>query len=61
MIYMSPKRRRTKKQAALFWCGPALGRNERSNHGFADGHFEAMKGFWYYGNTPWLDPNGGGP
>ncbi len=42
------------------WCGPALRHNERSNNGFADGHVEAMKGFWYYAETPWLDPNRGG-
>ena len=42
------------------WCGPALRHNERSNNGFADGHAEAMKGFWYYAETPWLDPNRGG-
>jgi len=43
------------------WCGPALRHNERSNNGFADGHVESMKGFWYYANTPWLDPARGGP
>ena len=43
------------------WCGPHLRHNERSNNGFADGHVETMKGFWYYGNTPWLDPARGGP
>jgi prepilin-type N-terminal cleavage/methylation domain-containing protein/prepilin-type processing-associated H-X9-DG protein len=42
------------------WCGPALRHNERSNNGFADGHVEAMKGSWYYAETPWLDPNRGG-
>jgi prepilin-type N-terminal cleavage/methylation domain-containing protein/prepilin-type processing-associated H-X9-DG protein len=42
------------------WCGPALRHNERSNNGFADGHVEAMKGFWYYADTPWLDPKRGG-
>jgi prepilin-type N-terminal cleavage/methylation domain-containing protein/prepilin-type processing-associated H-X9-DG protein len=42
------------------WCGPHLRHNERSNNGFADGHVESMKGFWYYGNTPWLDPARGG-
>ena len=42
------------------WCGPALRHNQRSNNGFADGHVEVMKGFWYYGQTPWLDPNRGG-
>ena len=42
------------------WCGPALRHNERSNNGFADGHVEAMKGAWYYADTPWLDPNRGG-
>jgi prepilin-type N-terminal cleavage/methylation domain-containing protein/prepilin-type processing-associated H-X9-DG protein len=42
------------------WCGPALRHNQRSNNGFADGHTEAMKGFWYYGDTPWLDPKRGG-
>ena len=43
------------------WCGPHLRHNERSNNGFADGHAESMKGFWYYANTPWLDPARGGP
>ena len=43
------------------WCGPHLRHNERSNNGFADGHVETMKGFWYYSNTPWLDPARGGP
>jgi len=42
------------------WCAPHLRHNERSNNGFADGHVESMKGFWYYGNTPWLDPSRGG-
>jgi prepilin-type N-terminal cleavage/methylation domain-containing protein/prepilin-type processing-associated H-X9-DG protein len=42
------------------WCGPALRHNEKSNNGFADGHVEVMKGFWYYAQTPWLDPNRGG-
>ncbi len=42
------------------WCAPALRHNERSNNGFADGHVEAMKSFWYYADTPWLDPNRGG-
>lgn len=42
------------------WCGPALRHNARSNNGFADGHAEAMKGFWYYSDTPWLDPKRGG-
>ena len=43
------------------WCGPHLRHNQRSNNGFGDGHAESMKGFWYYGNTPWLDPARGGP
>ena len=42
------------------WCAPALRHNERSNNGFADGHVEAMKSFWYYASTPWLDPARGG-
>ena len=42
------------------WCGPHLRHNERSSNGFADGHVESMKGFWYYANTPWLDPSRGG-
>jgi prepilin-type N-terminal cleavage/methylation domain-containing protein/prepilin-type processing-associated H-X9-DG protein len=42
------------------WCGPQLRHNGRSNNGFADGHVESMKGFWYYTNTPWLDPAFGG-
>jgi prepilin-type N-terminal cleavage/methylation domain-containing protein/prepilin-type processing-associated H-X9-DG protein len=42
------------------WCGPALRHNQRSNNGFADGHVETMKGTWYYGDTPWLDPKRGG-
>jgi prepilin-type N-terminal cleavage/methylation domain-containing protein/prepilin-type processing-associated H-X9-DG protein len=42
------------------WCGPQLRHNEKSTEGFADGHVEVMKGFWYYGNTPWLDPLRGG-
>ena len=42
------------------WCGPQLRHNERSNNGFADGHAESMKNFWYYGRTPWLDPARGG-
>jgi prepilin-type N-terminal cleavage/methylation domain-containing protein/prepilin-type processing-associated H-X9-DG protein len=42
------------------WCAPHLRHNERSSNGFADGHVESMKGFWYYGNTPWLDPSRGG-
>src|SRR5436190_33000 len=31
------------------WCGPHLRHNERSTVGFADGHVESLKGFWYYG------------
>jgi prepilin-type processing-associated H-X9-DG protein len=42
------------------WCGPHLRHNARSNNGLADGHVESMKAFWYYGNTPWLDPARGG-
>jgi prepilin-type N-terminal cleavage/methylation domain-containing protein/prepilin-type processing-associated H-X9-DG protein len=42
------------------WCGPALRHSQRSNNGFADGHVETMKGSWYYGDTPWLDPKRGG-
>ena len=42
------------------WCAPQLRHNERSNNGFADGHAESMKPFWYYGKTPWLDPSRGG-
>jgi len=42
------------------WCAPSLRHNERSSNGFADGHVESMKGFWYYANTPWLDPARGG-
>jgi prepilin-type processing-associated H-X9-DG protein len=43
------------------WCAPQLRHNQRSNNGFADGHIETMKSFWYYGNTPWLDPARGAP
>ncbi len=42
------------------WCGPHLRHNARSTVSFADGHIESLKAFWYYGNTPWLDPNRGG-
>jgi prepilin-type processing-associated H-X9-DG protein len=42
------------------WCGPAQRHNDRSNNGFADGRVEAMKRFWYYAETPWLDLNRGG-
>ena len=42
------------------WCGPQLRHDGRSNNGFVDGHVESMKGFWYYTNTPWLDPALGG-
>jgi prepilin-type N-terminal cleavage/methylation domain-containing protein/prepilin-type processing-associated H-X9-DG protein len=42
------------------WCAPQLRHDQRSNNGFADGHVESMKGFWYYTNTPWLDPARGG-
>lgn len=42
------------------WCGPHLRHSGSSNNGFADGHVETMKGFWYYSNTPWLDPARGG-
>lgn len=42
------------------WCAPHLRHNERSNNGFADGHVESMKAFWYFNNTPWLDPSRGG-
>jgi len=42
------------------WCGPQLRHDGRSNNGFVDGHVESMRGFWYYTNTPWLDPALGG-
>lgn len=42
------------------WCGPHLRHGGRSNNAFADGHIETQKPFWYYGNTPWLDPLRGG-
>jgi len=42
------------------WSGPQLRHNQRSVVGFADGHGEGLKGFWYYANTPWLDPSRGG-
>jgi prepilin-type N-terminal cleavage/methylation domain-containing protein/prepilin-type processing-associated H-X9-DG protein len=42
------------------WAGPHLRHNERSTDGFADGHVESLKAFWYFGKTPWLDPARGG-
>ena len=42
------------------WCAPHIRHNGKSVNGFVDGHAEAMKPFWYYGNTPWLDPARGG-
>ena len=42
------------------WCGPIFRHDLRSDNGFVDGHVEAMKNSWYYGNTRWLNPNGGG-
>lgn len=42
------------------WCGPHLRHNQRSSTGFADGHVETLRAFWYYANTPWLDPLRGG-
>ncbi len=42
------------------WCAPQLRHNQRSNNGFADGHVETMKSFWYYARTPWLDGKRGG-
>ena len=42
------------------WCGPIFRHNLRSNNGFVDGHVESMNNSWYYGNTRWLNPNGGG-
>jgi prepilin-type N-terminal cleavage/methylation domain-containing protein len=42
------------------WCGPMFRHHSRSDNGFVDGHVEPMKNTWYYGNTPWLNPNGGG-
>ena len=46
----------------LDWGGPHLRHNKRSNVAFVDGHVEAMESSpWYYSNTPWTDPNLGGP
>jgi prepilin-type N-terminal cleavage/methylation domain-containing protein/prepilin-type processing-associated H-X9-DG protein len=42
------------------WGAPQLRHNGQSDNGFVDGHVEGMKGFWYYGRTPWLDPALGG-
>jgi len=43
------------------WCGPHLRHSAKSNVTFVDGHVEGMSAFWYFGNTPWLDPRRGGP
>ena len=44
------------------WGGPQLRHSERSNVLFVDGHIEALRARqWYYGGTPWLRPDQGGP
>lgn len=43
------------------WGGPALRHTGGCNLGFYDGHAKWMRpAQWYYGNTPWLDPECGG-
>ena len=43
------------------WCGPFPRHGDfQSNNGFVDGHVELMKpAQWYYGGSPWLDPEPG--
>jgi len=44
------------------WGGPHLRHAKKSNVGFVDGHVETMdSAVWYFSNTPWTDPNLGGP
>ncbi len=44
------------------WGGPHLRHAGRSNVSFIDSHVEGMKASrWYYGDTPWLKPEFGGP
>ncbi|BDI28542.1 hypothetical protein CCAX7_005930 [Capsulimonas corticalis] len=43
------------------WAAPAVRHTDGSNVGFFDGHVKWMRpAAWYYGNTPWLDPECGG-
>lgn len=43
------------------WGGPLLRHNGRSNLAFADGHIESLQARqWYWGGTPWLQPDEGG-
>jgi prepilin-type N-terminal cleavage/methylation domain-containing protein/prepilin-type processing-associated H-X9-DG protein len=43
------------------WAGPAIRHTEGCNVGFYDGHAKWMRpAVWYYGNTPWMDPECGG-
>jgi prepilin-type processing-associated H-X9-DG protein len=43
------------------WGGPNPRHNDRSNNAFVDGHVEAMKPMqWYWGGTPWLNPDSAG-
>ncbi len=43
-----------------WWCAPILRHSLQSNNGFVDGHAQHTPAAWYYGNTRWLNPNGGG-
>ncbi len=43
-----------------WWGGPHLRHGGRSVNSLSDGHVEAMKPFWFYARTPWLNPAFGG-
>ncbi len=43
------------------WGTPNPRHTNLADVGFSDGHVKAMRPeSWYFGNTPWLDPNRGG-
>lgn len=51
-----------KSATAGSWGGPSIRHLEMGNVGFVDGHVKAMKTEkWFYDNTPWMNPNIGGP
>ena len=43
------------------WGAPNPRHNDQANVGFCDGHVKSLRtAAWYYGGSPWLDPNRGG-
>lgn len=49
------------QQATGDWAGPSVRHFDGSVVGFFDGHAKWMRpSAWYYGNSPWMDPDCGG-